>query len=135
MTHIGKVYQLSPIVVGVSPSLLDLGFDQFLNIQTRSTDSGLDPIKELYTVRGSQSCIVGKSYMDYLQLDTSFNSSLLLVVYNNTFTKYHEMRVSTVLNTAPALTFSQIPSVMVQSVVVSLPTYQRLANNEIISFE
>lgn len=44
------------------------------------------------------------------------------------------MGVSSIIKSAPALTFSIIPSVLVQSVVVSLPTYIRLTNGEIFYF-
>ena len=94
ITHIGRIYQLTPIVVGVSPSLFKLGFNDFLNVGSRGPLKGLDPVEELYTPRGSQSCIIGKSYADYLNLDTNFNSTMLLVVFNNSFSKMHEMRVN-----------------------------------------
>lgn len=114
MTHVGKIYEYFPQVVGVSPSLFSLGFNEFLNIQQRGTPTALNPVEELYTPRGSQSAIIGKAYADALNLRTDFNSSFFLVIYNNSYTKQHEMRVistirvkvSSVLNTAPALTFS-----------------------------
>ena len=34
VTHLGKIYQFSPIVVGVSPSLFKLGFNEFLKVDS-----------------------------------------------------------------------------------------------------
>jgi hypothetical protein len=53
ITHIGRIYELSPIIVGVSPSLLKMGFDDFLKVGSRGPLKGLDPVEELYTPRGS----------------------------------------------------------------------------------
>lgn len=64
MTHLGKVYEYRPSVVGVSPSLFSMGFNEFLTIESQSSKSGLNPVEELYTARGSQSAIVGTSYAD-----------------------------------------------------------------------
>lgn len=37
ITHVGKLYELFPNVVGVSPSLFKMGFDDFLTIDRRGT--------------------------------------------------------------------------------------------------
>jgi hypothetical protein len=58
----------------------------------------LDPVEELYTARGSQSCILGSSYASFLELKVDPDDSFLLVVFNNTYSKTHEMRVSARLN-------------------------------------
>lgn len=51
---------------------------------------------------------------------------MYLVVYNGTLTKRYETRVSSILKNSVAFTFSDLPSVLSQSVVVSLSTFMRM---------
>ncbi|CAD8101464.1 unnamed protein product [Paramecium primaurelia] len=134
MTHLGQVYQLRPKIVGVSHTLFDMGYNQFLKVEDQ-INSKLNPVEQLYTSRGSQSAIIGTSYADQLNIKIDIDSTFLLIVYNNTFSQYHQMRASSIITSAPALKFSSLPSVQEQNVVVSLPTFRRLCGNLIDAVE
>lgn len=71
--------------------------------------------------------IIGSSYADKLLAGLDYKDSLYIVLSNGTNTKKHEMRISSILNTAPGFKFSILPSVTTQAVLISLPTYKRLA--------
>lgn len=53
LMHTGRIFEVNPIVVGVSPNFLETTFaDEFVET-LESSDTGLDVIQELYTPRGS----------------------------------------------------------------------------------
>lgn len=70
--------------------------------------------------------ILGASYADKLRVSINPEDSLYLVFLNGTYTKKYEMRISSILNTAPAFRFSNLPSVSTQTILVSLPTYAHI---------
>lgn len=127
LTHIGQIFQYLPQIYGVSPNIFSTTFDEFLDIEKKS-DSGLNIAEELYTARGSQSMIIGVAYAEKLRVGLSKDDSLYLVFYNGTYTKKQELRVSAILNTAPAFRFSNLPSVTSQALLISLPLYKKLLN-------
>ncbi|KAM3144375.1 hypothetical protein pb186bvf_003539 [Paramecium bursaria] len=129
ITNLGQVFQYQSSIYGVSPSIFDLGFNRFLKVE-QSQKSDLNPVQQLYTAKGSQSVIMGTSIAEALNLNTNEDQSFLIVVYNNTYTQYHQMRVSSILTTAPAFKFSSLKSQVKQDMLVSLPTYKRLTGNE-----
>eukprot|EP01015_Nassula_variabilis_P027759 TRINITY_DN5729_c0_g1_i13.p1 TRINITY_DN5729_c0_g1~~TRINITY_DN5729_c0_g1_i13.p1 ORF type:complete len:267 (+),score=50.24 TRINITY_DN5729_c0_g1_i13:41-802(+) len=81
----------------------------------------------LYTVEGSQTVIIGEYYRSRLDLSLQNKDSFLIKLFGGISSKSFELRTGSVLNAAPALKFSQIPSVSVQNIIVSLPTYLRLS--------
>ncbi len=87
----------------------------------------MDVAEELYTTRGSQSMIIGAYYADKLLVGLDKKDSLYIILGNGTTTKKHEMRISSILNTAPGFKFSILPSVQTQAVLISFSTYMRLA--------
>lgn len=133
LTHIGQIFQYNPQIFGVSPNIFTTTFDEFLKIEAKSY-SNLDIVEELYTARGSQSMIIGASYAEKLRVGIKKEDTLYLVLFNGTYTKKHELRVSSVLKTAPAFRFSNLPSVRTQAVLVSLPLYRDLLDEK-LSYE
>ena len=128
LTHIGQIFQYNPQIFGVSPNIFSTTFDEFLNVDKKS-DSGLGVIEELYTARGSQSMIIGSAYASKLRATLNKDDSLYLVFFNGTYTKKHELRVSSILNTASAFKFSNLPSVTTQAILVSLPLYKQMLDS------
>lgn len=53
MTHLGRIYEIYPSIVGVSPNYLHTAFKAEFEETLESSDSGLDVVEELYTPRGS----------------------------------------------------------------------------------
>jgi len=134
LTHIGQIFQFNPQIYGVSPNIFSTTFDEFLDINQKS-DSELGIIEQLYTARGSQSMIIGSAYASKLRAGLNKDDSLYLVLFNGTYTKKHELRVSSILNTAPAFKFSNLPSVATQAVLVSLPLYQQMLDSTLSYYD
>lgn len=53
VTHIGRIYEIYPFIVGVSPNYLETTFADDFEETLLSSDSGLNIVEELYTPRGS----------------------------------------------------------------------------------
>eukprot|EP01016_Furgasonia_blochmanni_P040533 TRINITY_DN5182_c0_g1_i1.p1 TRINITY_DN5182_c0_g1~~TRINITY_DN5182_c0_g1_i1.p1 ORF type:complete len:963 (+),score=283.19 TRINITY_DN5182_c0_g1_i1:176-3064(+) len=128
ITNIGQLYNFNPKIVGVSPNIFKISFPEYLTVAQQDRENGLDLLEQLYTPQGSQSMVLGEFYRAKLDLSLDKDSTFLVKVYNGIFTRTHEMRVASVLNSAPAFLFSQIPSVTMQNTLVSLPTFMRLAS-------
>ncbi|EGR31920.1 hypothetical protein IMG5_099480 [Ichthyophthirius multifiliis] len=134
VTHIGRIYEFYPNIVAVSPNYLKTVFSsEFLDIY-QSSNSGLDIVEELYTPRGSQSMILGKSQIDVIGVDLNYTNPILNILYNNTFSKTYQMRVSSIVNQMPGMTFSSIPSNQRMSGVVSFLTYMNFLSEDIQSY-
>ena len=130
LTHIGQIFQYNPQIYGVSPNIFTTTFNEFLDVSQKS-DSKLSVAEELYTTRGSQSIIIGAAYAEKLRVGLNKDDSLYLVFYNGTYTKKYEVRISSIINTAPAFKFSNLPSVKSQAILVSLPLYKQLLDDQL----
>lgn len=120
-------------MVAVSSNFLKTTTKEFLQVKSRVDElSDLDIIEDLYTVRGSQSMIISQETYEFLDAGMSPGDSLMLVLYNGTYSSYHELRVSSVCKVAPVFRFNMRGRP--HSLVVSLPTYMRLTGGRIKNY-
>ena len=129
LTNRGRIYNVYPSIRGVSPSIFKTAIDKFLISDDIDQSSLLDLGDQLYTARGSQGVIIGQTYKRDLDLSLDIDSSVLLIMENGTSSKIEELRVLATLESAPGFNFSKLPSVVSQDILISLPTFRRLASN------
>lgn len=75
--------------------------------------------------------IITEKTRNKLHAKMGINESLYIVMNNGTYSKQHEMRVSSVIKTAPVFKTAGFDG---QSLVVSLPTYMRLCGDGVEGF-
>ena len=131
ISHRGKLYNIPGRIFGVSPTVFQATLREYLKVGEADPESELDLGEQLYTARGSQSVIMGEYYREFLKLSLDPESTLMLTVGNGQGSRSEEFRVLATLNFAPGFRFSQIPLVTNQDIIISLPTYMRLAGDEI----
>jgi len=122
-------------IIGVSPSIFDATLSQFIKTEKVDEESELPLGEQLYTARGSQSLILGEYFRENLGLTLDPESTILLEMTRGKETRREELRVLATMDFAPGFRFSKIPLVRNQDILVSLPTYARLAGDSIKSFD
>ena len=136
VTHKGQLYTQEAIIVGASPSFFEVSFSKFLKVaHSQNEETGLDLGEQLYTPRGSEGVIVGEYYRKYFDVDVEKEESIVIDISAGTDSRKEELRVLASLNSAAGLTFSNNPSVTDQNVLVSIPTFRRLAGDAITSYQ
>jgi len=129
VTHTGKLYKLNPFIRGVSPTIFQTTLNKFLAINDQDKNTGLDLGEQLYTARGAQGVIIGETYKNQLGVSLDIDTSVIIQIEDGVNSYSEELRVLATLESAPGFTFSRLPSVLQQDMLVSLPTYARLARN------
>jgi len=135
VTHPGGLYTKSARIVGVMPNIFDTTLNQYLDIDEEHSDTGLTLGEQLYTPRGLQSAIIGTSYADYFHLSVDSDETLVVKIDTGNGIISEELKTLAVLRSAPGFSFSSLPSVNNQHIIVSMPTYLRLANGRIRSIQ
>ena len=135
VSHRGKLYEVDARIIGVSPSIFDATLSQFIKTEKVDEESELPLGEQLYTARGSQSLILGEYFRENLGLTLDPESTILLEMTRGKETRREELRVLATMDFAPGFRFSKIPLVRNQDILVSLPTYARLAGDSIKSFD
>ncbi|KAL4454907.1 hypothetical protein ABPG74_006289 [Tetrahymena malaccensis] len=133
LTHFGKVYEVYPYVVGISPNFLDTTFREEFEETVLSSGTDLDVVRELYTPRGSQSMILGQTYQKVFYNSIDHENPLLNIAYNHTGSLAFLTRVSAISKQMPGLTYSGLPSVNRQNIAISLPQYMNIIGDLIDS--
>jgi len=127
ITHRGKLITMSAQIVAVSPNIFKSTLKKYLKIAEKDEKTGLDLGEQLYTPRGSQGAIVGSYYAEELGLSLNPQDNLVVQVQAGVNSNNIPLRVLAILDGAPAFRFSNIPSVDRQHVLVSFPTWARMA--------
>jgi len=134
ITHLGRLYEIQPKIRGISPTTFKTTINKYLQIDEQDKNTGLDLAEQLYTPRGSQGMIIGKSYQEQLGLSLDLDSPIIVSMADGTATRTEQLRPLAFVNSAPGFTFSNIPSVDFQDVLVSLPTYMRLVGDRVANY-
>jgi len=135
ISHKGKLYNVNGRILGVSPTIFEASLSQFLKLDHYDKETALSLGEQLYTARGSQSVILGEFYRENLGLTLDSTSTLMLTMSKGVHSRSEELRVLASVDFAPGFIFSQVPLVRNQDIIVSLPTFMRLAGEEIKSIE
>jgi len=135
ISHRGKLYEVPGKIIGVSPTIFEASLSRFLKVEKCDEESALSLGEQLYTARGSQSVILGEYYRENLGLTLDSTSTLMLTMSKGAYTRSEELRVLASLDFAPGFIFSKVPLVRNEAILVSLPTFMRLAGETIQSFE
>jgi len=135
VVNVGQLYTKDAVIVGASPSYFQVSFSRFLKVAHCDEDTGLDLGEQLYTPRGSEGVIIGEYYRKYFDVSVEKSEAIVIDVDAGTDSRKEQLRVLASLNSAAGLTFSNNPSVTDQNVLVSLPTFRRLAGDAISSYE
>ena len=136
ITNVGKLYNFKFNVHGVTPGYLNYTFaDKFYKPYTLRKDTGLELIEQLYTVRGSQSGVIGEYPRSQLNLNMSKESRFLVHNYAGVNSEIRQLRVGATLGSAPFMYFSNFPGSKTQGVMVSVPTYMDLGRKGIKTYQ
>jgi len=135
VSHRGKLYDVDARIIGVSPSIFDATLSQFIKVEKLDEESELPLGEQLYTARGSQSVILGEYFRENLGLTLDPESSLLITMTKGKVSRKEELRVLATMDFAPGFKFSRIPLVKNQDMLISLPTFARLAGEDLQRFE
>ena len=130
MTNLGHAYSATVWVYGVSSNFFDVAMADFLIPNLEDASTSLTLSEQLYTVRGSQSVLVGANAMKFLHIDTlDSGSSFLFSMQKNNPPQRLVSRLKPLafLNLGPRLGFTQYPTSTTQVAVVSLPTFASLS--------
>lgn len=142
LTNLGHIMESSTEVIGVSPNFYDVSNNEFFIASDSDSSTGLTLTEQLYTVRGSQSMMIGASLrkshnLKTLDRDSSFLSVVRYKDQENSPAKLDFFRLMPLayLESAPYLFVSRFPTGRQQAGTVSFSTYLRLANGTIPSME
>ena len=130
MTNLGHAYSATVWIYGVTSNFFDVAMSDFLIPDMADTTTSLPLSEQLYTVRGSQSILVGTNAKSFLHIDTldSSSSFLFALQRNNPPARLiARLKPLAFLNLGPRLGFTQYPTSTTQVAVVSLPTFVSLS--------
>ena len=130
MTNLGHAYSATVWIYGVTSNFFDVAMSDFLIPDTADTSTSLTLSEQLYTVRGSQSVLIGTNAKSFLHIDTlDSSSSFLFSLQKNSPPARLIARLKPLafLNLGPRLAFTQYPTSTTQVAVVSLPTFVALS--------
>ncbi|KAJ5072648.1 hypothetical protein M0811_01663 [Anaeramoeba ignava] len=134
-----ELFSYSVQIMAVSPNLLDITKDQFLDIDTdiKEMSDTMNVIDQLYTIRGSSSALIGTLYKN--KLDLTVNDIYVLYTTGSSNGKDYlnitTLRPISFLSSCPIATMSKLPSVSLQTIFVSFYTYLQLSQQSIHSIE
>ena len=131
MTNLGHAYSANVWIYGVTSNFFDVALSDFLIADTADSSTSLTLSEQLYTVRGSQSVLVGTNAKNFFHIDTlDSSSSFLFSLQKNSPPSRLIARLKPLafLNLGPRLGFTQYPTSTTQVAVVSLPTFVALSN-------
>ena len=155
---IGRFKSGTVSIYGVSPNFYEVTDAKFMIPRTVDSTSGLSLSEQMYTIRGSQSLLLGSTYIEHLKLqnlsaefvlkttlkaeitgDTSKEEDAgafldAFVADINNPIKYEVFVPLGFIDAAPVMSVSKFPSQVNQDLAISIPTYIRLARAAVPDF-
>ena len=131
MTNLGHAYSAQVQIYGVSSNFYECTIPDFLIASQQDDSTSLSLSEQLYTVRGSQSAVVGTNAINFFHFSgLDVRSSFLLSMQRRDPASLTLARLQPMafLDLSPRLTFTQFPTITTQTAIVSLPTFVELSN-------
>lgn len=135
ISNLGHVYENGALVHAVSPNFFDVAEREFLITMKDDTSmTGMSLGEQLYTVRGSQSALIGSLFSTAIGARGLSSSSSFLLAFQNeksdtqsSFLKFVPLKPLSLMESSPRVSMSRFPSKAAQPVLVSIPSILRLS--------